>query len=135
MLRSQAAITGAVAAGGALGALARWVLESAWPAPPGGFPATTFAINVGGCLFMGVLVVLVTEVHESHPVVRPFLGVGVLGGFTTFSSYAVEAQQLVGGAHLGVAALYLALTVVAALVAVVLGLMVTRRAVGLAARP
>ena len=135
MLRSQAAITGAVAAGGALGALARWVLESVWPAPPGGFPATTFAINVSGCLLMGVLVVLVTEVRESHPMVRPFLGVGVLGGFTTFSSYAVEAQQLVDGAHLAVAGLYLALTVVAALVAVVLGLTVTRRAVGLAARP
>ena len=108
--------------------------RSAWPAPPGGFPATTFAINVSGCLLMGVLVVLVTEARESHPILRPFLGVGVLGGFTTFSSYAVEAQQLVDGAHLAVAALYLALTVVAALVAVVLGLTITRRAVGLVGR-
>jgi fluoride exporter len=131
VLRGQAAIIGAVAVGSAIGALARWALESAWPAPPGGFPATTFAINVVGCLLMGVLVVLVTEAREPHPILRPFLGVGVLGGFTTFSSYAVEAQQLVNGAHLAVAGLYLALTVVAALVAVVFGLTITRRAVGL----
>lgn len=134
ILRGQAAIVGAVSVGGAIGALSRWALESAWPAPPGGFPVTTFAINVVGCLLMGVLVVLVTEAREAHPIVRPFLGVGVLGGFTTFSSYAVEAQQLVVGPHLAVAGLYLLLTVVGALVAVIIGLTVTRRAVGLAAR-
>ncbi|GAA4740792.1 fluoride efflux transporter CrcB [Actinomycetospora chibensis] len=131
VLRGQAASTGAVALGGALGALARWALLAVWPAPPGGFPVSTFAVNVSGCLLMGVLVVLVTEAREAHPILRPFFGAGVLGGFTTFSSYAVEAQQLVGGTHLAVAALYLVLTVVGAVVAVVIGLAITRRAVGL----
>jgi fluoride exporter len=129
--RSQGALTTAVAVGGAAGAFARWVLQSVFPAGPGGFPAATFGINVGGCLLMGVLVVLVTEARQAHPILRPFLGVGVLGGFTTFSSYAVEAHQLLTGHHLGVAALYLVATVVAALLAVLLGLATTRRLAGL----
>jgi fluoride exporter len=130
-LRGQGAITAAVAIGGAVGAVARWVLQAAIPTPPGGFPTVTFAINVGGCLLVGVLVVLVTEVRQAHPILRPFLGVGVLGGFTTFSTYAVDAQQLLAGHHLAVAGLYLIATIVAALVAVLLGLAVTRRVVGL----
>ena len=80
---------------------------------------------------MGVLVVLVTEARQAHPILRPFLGVGVLGGFTTFSSYAVEAHQLLTGHRLGVAALYLVATIVAALLAVLLGLATTRRLAGL----
>lgn len=134
VLRGQAGPTAAVAVGGALGALVRWFLETAHPAAPGTFPTTTFLINVVGCLLMGVLVVLVTEARESHPAVRPFLGVGVLGGFTTFSTYAVEAHQLLTGGHLVVAGLYLVLTVVTALLAVVLGLVLTRRASGLTGR-
>jgi CrcB protein len=102
-----------------------------FPAPPGGFPAATFGINVAGCLLMGVLVVAVTEARKAHPIVRPFLGVGVLGGFTTFSSYAVEAHQMLTGRHPGVAALYLIATIVAALLAVLLGLATTRRFAGL----
>ena len=131
VLRGQAAITLAVSVGGAVGALGRWILQSLVPGAPGSFPTATFVINVVGCLLMGVLVVLVTEARESHPLVRPFLGVGVLGGFTTFSSFAVETQQLLAGRHLAVAGLYLALTIAAALIAVVIGLGVTRRAAGL----
>ena len=134
VLRGQAGPTAAVAVGGALGALARWVLETVYPAAPGTFPITTFAINVVGCLLMGVLVVLITEARESHPAVRPFLGVGVLGGFTTFSTYAVEAHQLLTDGHLATAGLYLGLTVVTALLAVVLGLDLARRASGLTGR-
>lgn len=130
VLRGQGAAVGAVALGGAVGALARWVFEALFPAPPGGFPITTFAINVGGCLLMGALVVLVAEARQAHPIVRPFLGVGVLGGFTTFSSYAVEARQLLDRGHLGTGALYLVATVVAALLAVLVGLTVTRRLAG-----
>ncbi len=131
MLRGQAAITGAVSMGGAVGALARWVLQSLAPAAPDGFPTATFSINVVGCLLMGVLVVLVTEARESHPLVRPFLGVGVLGGFTTFSSFAVETHQLLAGRHLVEAGLYILLTIAAALSAVAVGVSVTRRVAGL----
>ncbi len=127
VVREQGRAVAVVSLGGALGALARWALETVAPTPPGGFPWATFAINVGGALLMGVLVVIVTEVRSAHPLVRPFLGVGVLGGFTTFSSYTVEAQQLLTTRHLATAGTYLAATVLAVLAAVVLGMALTRR--------
>lgn len=115
-----------ISAGGVLGALARFGLQAAFPVPVGGFAWVTFWINVMGCLLIGVLMVLITEVVSAHRLVRPFLGVGVLGGFTTFSAYVVDVQRAVvqGAPLVGLA--YLAGTLVAALVAVVLGVWVTR---------
>src|SRR3981189_2575723 len=52
--------------------------------PPYNFGWATFAINVSGCLLIGVLMVLVTQVWTGRPLLRPFLGIGVLGGFPTF---------------------------------------------------
>ncbi|MEG3633226.1 fluoride efflux transporter CrcB [Micromonospora sp. S2-005] len=120
----------AIAVGGMVGALARYGLTVAFPHPPHGFPWATFAVNVSGCLLIGALMVLITEAWTAHRLVRPFLGVGVLGGFTTFSTYAVEVQQAVttGAARTGL--LYLAGTLVAALVAVRLGVTLTRLATG-----
>jgi fluoride exporter len=126
VLRGQGAAVAAVSVGGALGALARWGIGLAWPAPHGGFPASTLLINVVGCLLMGVLVVHVAEVREAHPLVRPFLGVGVLGGFTTFSTFAVDTQTLLAGGHLGVALGYLAATVLGSVGAAALGLALAR---------
>jgi fluoride exporter len=128
VLRGQGAAVAAVAVGGALGALARWGIGLAWPTPHDGFPTATLLINVVGCLLMGVLVVHVAEVREAHPLVRPFLGVGVLGGFTTFSTFAVDAQQLLVGGRLGVALGYLAATVLGSVGAVALGLALARTA-------
>ena len=54
----------------------------------------TLAVNLVGCALIGVLVVLTTEVWRAHPLVRPFLGTGVLGGFTTFSTYTLDAHGL-----------------------------------------
>jgi CrcB protein len=126
VLRGQGAAVAAVSLGGALGALARWGIGLAWPAPHGGFPTSTLVINVVGCLLMGVLVVHVAEVREAHPLVRPFLGVGVLGGFTTFSTFAVDTQGLLAGGHLGVALGYLAATVLGSVGASALGLTLAR---------
>ncbi|MCD2192722.1 fluoride efflux transporter CrcB [Actinomycetospora endophytica] len=126
VLRGQGRAVAVVAAGGALGALARWGIGLAWPAPHGSFPTATLLINVVGCLLMGVLVVHVAEVREAHPLVRPFLGVGVLGGFTTFSTFAVDTQQLLVGGHLGVALGYLAATVLGSVGAAALGLTLAR---------
>jgi fluoride exporter len=127
VLRGQGAAAAAVAVGGALGALARWAVGLALPASPGAFPLGTFLINVVGCLLMGVLVVHVSEVREAHPLVRPFLGVGVLGGFTTFSTFATDGTALLDGGHLAVGGLYLAGTAVASVGAAALGLAVARR--------
>lgn len=115
-----------VAAGGVLGALARYGLGVAFPRPPTGFPWATFGINVSGCALIGVLVVLVTEAFPAHPLLRPFLGTGVLGGYTTFSTYAVDTERLVAAGAPGTALAYLAGTLVAALVAAYLGVVGTR---------
>ncbi|MCX4653877.1 CrcB family protein [Streptomyces microflavus] len=124
----QARVLGAVAAGGALGALARYGALVLWPAADGGFPWTVFAVNVSGCALIGVLMVLTVERGRvTHPLVRPFLGVGVLGGFTTFSTYAADVSGLLVRQELAVALAYMAATVVAALAAVWAGAVVTRR--------
>lgn len=115
-----------VAIGGALGALARYAAGQWWPTPAGTFPWTTFAINVVGCFLIGVLLVLVSEVFSPHRLIRPVLGTGVLGGFTTFSAYAVDAQRLINERHAGTALAYLAATVTAALVAVSVAVRATR---------
>jgi fluoride exporter len=130
VVRGQVSAIAVVALGGVLGSLARWGLGLAVPTPPGTFPWTTFGINVLGSLLMGVLVVVATEVSTAHPLVRPFLGVGVLGGFTTFSTFAVEAQDLLLTGHRATALASLAGTIVAAVGAAAMGMVLTRRLAG-----
>src|SRR6476661_3436681 len=76
---------GVVAAGGALGAVARWALAEALPHEAGSFPWSTWVTNVLGCFLIGVLMVVVVERWPDRRLVRPFFGTGILGGFTTFS--------------------------------------------------
>jgi CrcB protein len=118
-----------IAAGGATGAAARYLIGATWPTPAGAFPVGTLAINVLGCALIGVLMVLITDVWSSQRLLRPFLGTGVLGGFTTFSTYAVDIQQLVADSHVHTALLYLTLTPVGALLAVWVAAHATRRLV------
>jgi len=118
-----------IAAGGAAGAAARYLIGATWPAPAGAFPTSTLAINLLGCALIGVLMVLITDVWSKQRLLRPFLGTGVLGGFTTFSTYTVDIQRLVAGAHAGTALLYLTLTPVGALLAVWVTANATRRLV------
>lgn len=116
-----------IAAGGALGAVGRHGLSVVLPAGHGAFPWATFATNVAGCLAIGVLMVLVTEVAgRPHRLTRPFIGVGILGGFTTFSTYSVDAVQLVAAGAASTALLYTFGTLAGALVAVEVGTAVTR---------
>lgn len=117
-----------VALGGAIGASARYGIGVAWPTPAGGFPWATFVINVGGCALIGILMVLI-EVTTAHRLVRPFAGTGILGGFTTFSTYAVDIERLVstGAARTGL--LYLVATPAAALVAVWAAAILTQAAI------
>lgn len=114
----QAEILAVIAVGGALGACARYGATLLWPTVPVALPWTTFWINVTGSAAMGVLMVLITERATAHPLVRPFLGTGVLGGYTTFSTYAVEAQRLIDDYRVGTALLYVTATLVAGLFAV-----------------
>jgi fluoride exporter len=126
--RGRWAVLAVVAAGGGLGALARYALTLLWPHRPGTFPWATFVTNVSGCLLIGVLMVLITEVWAAHRLLRPFLGTGILGGYTTFSTYTVDVQQLVAAGAARTGLTYLAVTVTAALAAVYTGTAVTRLA-------
>ncbi|MFI6043995.1 fluoride efflux transporter CrcB [Nocardia sp. NPDC051321] len=117
-----------IAVGGALGALARYGLTLAWPAPAGGFPWAVFTINVAGSFLLGVLMVVITEIRPAHPLVRPFLGVGMLGGFTTFSTYAEDIRALLDPDTVVVAAVYLVATLVVALLATTAGVLLARAA-------
>nr|WP_169393017.1 fluoride efflux transporter CrcB [Streptomyces purpureus] len=127
--REQAAILSVIALGGALGACARYGATLIWPTDPTAFPWTTFWTNVSGCAAMGVLMVLITERFTVHPLVRPFLGTGVLGGFTTFSTATIDTQRLLDGGRLATALLYVSATLAAALAAVWAAAALTRRAV------
>jgi fluoride exporter len=112
-------VVAVIAVGGALGAAARYGAGLIWPTGPGTFPWTTLAINAAGCAIIGVFMVLISEVWAAHRLVRPFIGTGVLGGFTTFSTYAIEATRLVEVGRARTGLIYLILTVLVALVALV----------------
>ncbi|HZC25928.1 MAG TPA: fluoride efflux transporter CrcB [Actinopolymorphaceae bacterium] len=126
--------TAVIGMGGALGSLARYALSVRVPHGPRGFPWSTFLTNVGGCFAIGVLMVLIVDVWVAHRLLRPFLGVGVLGGFTTFSTYEVETATLLRDGPGATGLAYLVGTVATALLAVWLGAHVTRLAVRRAPR-
>lgn len=121
-----------IGAGGALGSLGRHALALWLPARgSAGFPWGIFVVNLWGCALIGVLMALVGEGGRdarAPALLRPFLGVGVLGGFTTFSTYAVDASHLLrAGPHaVPIAVAYLAGTLLGALAAVWAGAAATR---------
>jgi CrcB protein len=125
----MAPVLAAVAAGGLMGACARYGAALIWPTAPNNFPWTTFGVNVVGCSVIGVFMVLITDLWTPHRLVRPFFGTGVLGGFTTFSTYAVDIQRLVSEDRARTAVAYLGLTPAAALAAVWCAAWLTRRVV------
>lgn len=114
-----------IALGGAIGALGRYGLAEAMPHRAGTFPWATFLTNVSGCLLIGILLVVITEARTVHPLSRPFLGTGVLGGFTTFSTFSAEIvgllEQGLGARAAGYVAASLALGVAGTLLGLALG--------------
>ena len=121
-------VIAAVAVGGVIGSEARNLLGVAFGQPPGSWPWTTFWINVTGCLLIGVLYTVLTELTTPHPLLRPLLGVGVLGGYTTFSTASVETIGLVDAGRPALALAYALASPVAAVLACAIGVGVTRRA-------
>lgn len=119
--RNKVRIIAAVSIGGMIGALARYELAQAWPTPSGGFPSSTFTINVTGCLVLGTLMSIVVGRERVHPLVRPFVGTGVLGGYTTFSTYAVETNTLLQHHHPLLGLIYVFGSVVAGVIAALVG--------------
>ena len=128
MDRKEWPVVAAVSAGGVLGALARYGISVAWPHHAGGFPWSTWTINVSGSFLIGVLMVLISARFPAQRLIRPFFGVGVLGGFTTFSTAMVDVQHAASAGAPYLALLYLGSTILATLVAVWAGTELTTAA-------
>lgn len=111
-----------VMSGGAIGAGLRYGITRALPVSPGGWPWPTFAANVVGGLAMGVLAAWVLRGDNSAEPLRLFIGVGVLGGFTTFSAFSLEMAQMVQRGETGMAAAYAFASVLLALGALFAGM-------------
>lgn len=119
----------AISAGGALGSLARWGVGELVPWSGDGFPWATFLENVSGAFALGVLVVFLLDVWPPSRYLRPFLGVGLLGGYTTFSTYMLEARELLVGDQAAIAMAYVVGSLLGGLLAVWLGIESARLAV------
>jgi CrcB protein len=119
-------VLAAIAAGGALGGVARYEINLAHPAQAGGFPWATWTINVSGSLLLAVIVTLVVERWPRTRYLRPFLGVGFCGGYTTWSTAMTESVLLVRDHHTPTAIAYLTASLAAGLAATVGGIWLAR---------
>jgi CrcB protein len=118
----------AVAAGGFLGALARYQLQRRWPVAAGTFPSSTFVINTSGSFLLGLLLAFLARIRSPRwRFVRLFAGVGLLGAWTTMSTVAVEADTLVRAGDAALAGAYLLASVAAGVSAAALGTVLGRR--------
>ena len=115
-----------VMSGGAMGAALRYGLSRALPVGAAGWPWPTFVANVVGGLCMGILALWLLRGDNATEPLRLFLGVGVLGGFTTFSAFSLEMAQMVQRGQGMMAAAYAAVSVILALGAVFAGMMLAR---------
>ncbi len=115
-----------IAIGGALGSLARYLLSTAVLRATGAlFPVGTFAVNVVGCFVFGAIAGAAEQRVQLTPELRLFLLVGVLGGFTTFSSYAFESFGLIRDGQFAAAAVNIVGQVAAGLVGLWAGYVIT----------
>jgi CrcB protein len=126
-VRADRPVLAAVGLGGALGAAARYGVAQAVDITPGTVPWGTFWINVSGSFALGFFVVLVLRRFPADRYARPFVATGFLGGFTTYSTFAVETDLLIKNGHWTVALAYAAASVVAGVAAALAGMAAARR--------
>ena len=112
-----------VALGGAIGAAARYGVGVAL-VRPGAFPIGVLAVNIIGSFLMGLIVVYLGQKMLSH--LNPFLMTGILGGFTTFSAFSLEAYTLFERGEVGQAAIYVIASVVLSIAALIAGIFIMR---------
>jgi CrcB protein len=112
----------AVAAGGALGALARYLVDRSIEARAFGlFPWSTFTINLSGCFVVGAVVAALVDRHHTPEWLRLGLVMGVLGGYTTFSTFGQETFDLIEEGRVAIAVTYAAASVAIGVAAVFAG--------------
>ncbi|MBX9926976.1 MAG: fluoride efflux transporter CrcB [Hyphomicrobiaceae bacterium] len=113
--------------GGGIGAGARYLIQSEMVRRLGsGFPWWTLAINVVGCLAMGIIADLIARRFGQSPEARALLMTGVLGGFTTFSAFALDFAQLMDRRDMAAAMGYVAGSVILTIAALYLGIAISR---------
>ncbi len=118
-----------VAVGGAVGTLARWALTSNLPAQHG-WPIATLVENLVGAFLLGLLLEALVRAGDETPgrrLLRLGLGTGVLGGFTTFSTFALEVERLLAAGDGGVAIGYFAVSLVGGFATCLAGVMLASR--------
>lgn len=106
-----------VAAGGAIGAVCRFMIGKLPIGSSDGFPIKTFIVNILGCFLIGLIAALALKQFSASPRLVLFLKVGICGGFTTFSSFALETGGLIEKGSYITAASYIILSVVVGIVA------------------
>ena len=117
----------AIFAGGVIGALARLGLVEALPSTPGQWPWATFVANVVGTLALGYFTTRLQERLPLSAYRRPFLGTGVCGGLTTFSTMQIEVLQMLDAGRLALAAAYAIISVMAGFAGVFVATNLVRR--------
>ena len=118
----------AIAGGGAIGALMRFYASTGVYAFLGrGFPYGTLFVNISGSIVMGLLYVLFIDRLQVSPEVRSALLVGVLGAFTTFSTFSIETLNLLENGELGKATLNIVLSISLCLLGAWLGMLAGRQ--------
>ena len=135
LVRDRWDVLAVIALGGSAGSVARWALGQALRPSPNGFPWATVAENLSGAFALGLLMVWLTARWPSARYLQPLLAVGLLGGYTTFSTYMLDTRGLLAAGRPGLAAGYLFGTVVLGLVGVFLGVLAGRATLSLAQRP
>ena len=119
--RADVVVLATVALGGAIGSVGRYAVGVALPPAATGFPWATLLVNVSGAFAMGLLVAYLVDRPGVHRLARPFVGVGLLGGWTTFSALAVEVVQLGVADEVQLALAYVAATFLVGTLAVAAG--------------
>jgi CrcB protein len=124
--RAQPDVLGVIALGGMVGATARFEVGRLIRVTPGHFPWATFWVNLSGSVLPGFLLVLLLERFPPTRYLRPFLATGIIGAYTTMSTYLVDTAVLLKDGHLATASLYGIGSVIGGLLAAYVGVAAAR---------
>ena len=130
--RLRPALLAAVFVGGCLGGAARFAVTDTWPTAAGSFPWPTFGVNCSGALLLALLLVLADSLLPPTAYLRPLLGTGFCGAWTTFSAVVVDADRLIAHDRVVVGAAYVLASAAGGLAAAVMGVVAGRVLAGVA---
>jgi CrcB protein len=119
-------VVAVIALGGFAGGLTRYAIDHSWATTTGSFPWATFAINTSGAFALALLLAIAIEHFPTNRYLRPLLGTGFCGAYTTFSSVAVDTDRLSAHGHAGLAAVYVLANLFAGLSATLAGITLGR---------